>query len=70
VPNITISLDPEQHPTLSVDEAAIVLGLARASAYQAARAGEIPTVRFGRRVRVPTAALRRMLQLDDPDDPA
>jgi excisionase family DNA binding protein len=70
VAHITINLDPEQHPTISLDEAAIALGIARSSAYQAARAGEIPTVRFGRRVRVPTAALRRMLALDDDPQPA
>ena len=68
MPYITINLDPEQHPSL--DEAAIALGIARSSAYQAARCGEIPTVRFGRRVRVPTAALRRILELDDEPRPA
>jgi len=41
-----------------------VLGLSRASTYEAARRGDIPTIRFGRRVVVPTAALRRMLGLD------
>jgi hypothetical protein len=33
--------------------------------YAAAASGEIPTIRVGRRYLVPTAALRRMLRLDD-----
>ena len=54
-------LDPKSRPTLSVEEAAEVLGIARSSAYQAAQRGEIPTLRFGRRLRVPTAQLVAML---------
>ena len=56
-----IDLDPRTRPTLSVEEAAVVLGIARSSAYQAAQRGEIPTIRFGRRVRVPTARLLMVL---------
>ena len=63
---MNIELDPTVRPTISVDETAIILGIARSSAYQAVKAGEIPVVHLGRRVRVPTAALRRMLALDDP----
>jgi len=40
------------------------LGLSRQSTYNAVASGEIPTIRVGRRILVPTAALRRMLQLD------
>lgn len=69
-----VNLDPESRPTISIDEAAVVLGIARSSAFQAAHRGEIPTVRFGRRLRVPTAALRNMLGLDggkgEPDEAA
>jgi len=50
-----ISLNPEERPTVSIEEAGIVLGISRWGAYQAAKTGELPTVRFGRRVRVPTA---------------
>jgi len=60
-----ISLDPTVRPTLTVDEAAIVLGIARSSAFAAVRAGQIPSVRVGRRVLVPTASLRRLLKLDE-----
>ena len=53
--------DPIERPTLTVDETASVLGICRASAYEAVRAGEIPAVRIGRRVLVPTARLVAML---------
>lgn len=45
-----------------------LLGLSRASTYEAAKRGEIPTIRFGSRIVVPTAALRRLLQLDTYDE--
>jgi excisionase family DNA binding protein len=47
--------------TLTVDQAATVLSISRWSAYDMARRGEIPVVRLGRRVLVPTARLRAML---------
>lgn len=56
---------PEERPTLSVEEAAKALGISRASGYAAANNGTIPTLRIGKRLVVPTAALRRMLGFDD-----
>jgi excisionase family DNA binding protein len=61
---VNIDLDPATRPTLTVDEVAIVMGIARSSAFAAVKAGEIPSFRVGRRLLVPTAALRRMLALD------
>jgi excisionase family DNA binding protein len=61
---VRFELDPDSRPTVSVDEAAIVLGISRASAYQAAKNGELPVLRFGRKMRVPTAALMRMLEVE------
>lgn len=58
---------PEETPVLSVEEAGSILGLCRSSAYQAVERGEIPVVRFGRRVVVPTAGLRRLLGLEPAD---
>ena len=46
---------------MTVEEAAVMLGIGRNSAYSAAQSGEIPTIKVGRRVLVPTAALYRML---------
>ena len=47
--------------TLTVPEAAAVLGISRDSAYRAAARGEVPTVRIGRRLLVPRHQLARML---------
>ncbi len=56
---------PEERPTLPLwPDTAKLLDLGRSAVYQAAERGEIPTIRFGRRIVVPTAALRRMLGLD------
>jgi excisionase family DNA binding protein len=56
---------PDQPLALSVREAAKLLGLGRASAYEAVRAGQIPSLRFGKRIVVPRAALDRMLSETD-----
>ena len=47
--------------TVSVEEAGRILGYSRNTAYEAVRRGEIPTIRFGRKIRVPKAALQRLL---------
>lgn len=57
--------DPEEQPTVDVwPTAGRALGLGKNAAYAAVARGEIPTIRCGRLIRVPTAALRRMLELD------
>ena len=48
--------------TYTVPEAAEILGISRASAYNAARGGLIPVVRISRRIVVPRAALERLLE--------
>jgi excisionase family DNA binding protein len=49
--------------TLVIDvvEAGRRLGLGRSAAYQAVHAGQIPSVRIGGLIKVPVAALQRML---------
>lgn len=59
------TLDPTDRPTLSVDEFAIVAGISRSTAFAAVHSGEVPSIRFGKRIRIPTAAVRRMLSLDE-----
>jgi excisionase family DNA binding protein len=54
--------DLRRMPSISVEQAAKVLGIGRNSAYIAARRGEIPTVRFGARLRVPTPRLLQLLE--------
>lgn len=38
----------------------------RTAAYDAVRTGEIPSIRIGRRILVPVAALLRLLEADNP----
>jgi len=45
----------------TLDEVATLLRVSRGSAYAAAKKGEIPTIRIGRRLLVPLAALDRLL---------
>ena len=51
----------EQRLAYTVPQAGRLLGLCRNSAYEAARRGEIPTLRIGRRLVVPKAALEDLL---------
>lgn len=56
-----------EQPTVRLwPDAANALGIGRNTAYEAARRGEIPVIRCGRQWRVPTAALRRLLAMDEP----
>ena len=58
--------DPAERPTLDLwPTVGGLLGVSKTSTYAAARQGEIPTIRVGRQLLVPTAELRRMLKLDD-----
>jgi excisionase family DNA binding protein len=56
--------------TLTVDEAATLLGISRAFAYEAVNNGDIPSIRIGRRILVPKIALERMLGSADTAPPA
>jgi len=58
---VTNSLAVFQRATITVEEAARILGISRGSAYEAVRRGDIPTIRIGKRLIVPVAALERML---------
>lgn len=49
--------DAASQPTLTVEEAARILGISRGLAYDATKTGDIPTIKIGRRLLVPTAAL-------------
>ena len=52
----------EERLTITVGEAARLLGLSRNSAYQGIAAGEIPHIKVGKRILVPRAAFERMLE--------
>ncbi len=53
---------PEQRLTMSVEEAAIALGISRTFAHEAVARGEIPCIRIGRRIHTPKVALQRLLE--------
>jgi excisionase family DNA binding protein len=55
--------------TLSVPEAGQLVGLGRDASYAAADRGEIPALRFGRRLRVPVAIFFSQLGLTTTEPP-
>jgi len=50
--------------TLSIEETARLLGISRGLAYEMARRGKLPVIRFGRRFLVPKKALERLLSIE------
>jgi excisionase family DNA binding protein len=61
-PGYTIPLEAvADRATITVEEMARILNLGRSAAYEAARRGELPTRRIGRRLVVPIPAFRRWL---------
>jgi excisionase family DNA binding protein len=57
----------EDRLTLTVDEAAQVLGISRALAYELVARGELPSLRLGRRIVVPRRALDLLLSQKTPE---
>jgi excisionase family DNA binding protein len=51
----------DQPVTYTVQEAAKLLRIGRNQGYDAAKSGELPTIRIGTRILVPRVALERML---------
>lgn len=51
-----------ERKTMTVPEAAKVLGISRNHAYESAARGEIPSIRIGKRIVVPIDALNRMIE--------
>lgn len=47
--------------TLSIEQAAKILGISRGLAYELANVGELPVVRLGKRIVVPIDALNALL---------
>lgn len=60
-----LQVDSEElPPTLSVEQAGELVGVGRNAAYRAAHRGELPAFRVGRKLRVPTADLLRLLGVE------
>lgn len=55
----------ELPPTLTVEQAGEMLGISRRSAYRAVARGDLPTLRLGRRILVPTPRLLALLGAGD-----
>lgn len=53
---------------LTVKEVQKLLGLSRGLVYQAIQSGQIPSIRIGRRVLIPRAALEHILAGTDAND--
>jgi excisionase family DNA binding protein len=60
-PEQTRAVQDDGRLTWTVTEAARLLGISRASAYEAAHRGELPVRVIGRRMLVPRVALLRLL---------
>jgi hypothetical protein len=59
---IEVPADWRSHTTVDVPIAGrIAADLSRNSSYAAAERGDLPTIRMGRRIVVPVAALRRLI---------
>jgi excisionase family DNA binding protein len=58
------TLAADERLTYTLTEAAVLLGISRALAYEAAHRGELPVCRVGRRMLVPRVALLRLLDQD------
>lgn len=60
---------PDEIPTveraaLTVKEICKIFGLQKSAAYLAISRGQIPSIRIGGQIRVPRAAIERMLKID------
>lgn len=67
-PNLGVSLD-NLGATISIEQAAKLLGIGRGLAYRLASSGQMPGVlSLGRRLRVSVPALRRALLADVEDE--
>jgi excisionase family DNA binding protein len=70
IPRPGPALADDSRLTWSMTEAAKLLGISRASAYEAAHRGELPVRIIGRRMLVPRAALLRLLdEAHSPEQP-
>ncbi|MGI8927234.1 MAG: helix-turn-helix domain-containing protein [Tepidiformaceae bacterium] len=54
---------------LSVPDAAAKLGVGRNTLYAAVNRGDVPSIRIGRRLLIPTSALARFLEANVQADP-
>ena len=56
--------------TLSIDQTAEILGISRGLVYGLVARGELPSIRFGRRILVLKKAIDKLVNADDAPAPA
>jgi len=56
-----VHMESTDRLTFTVDETRRKLGLSRGLIYQAIHQGQIPSIRIGRRILIPRAALEKLL---------
>lgn len=56
-----VAKDEDDRLVYEVPEAGALLGLTRNAAYEAAKRGDFPTIRIGKLIRVPKAALHALI---------
>lgn len=61
LPTLTLS-EIATRATITVDEAALLLGIGRSSAFSAIRRGDLPHIRIGRRLLVPVPQLLALIR--------
>ncbi len=59
-----------ERATITVEEAAQVMGMKRTATYDAVRRGQLPSLRLGRRLFIPVPALLRLLDGNSYPDPS
>lgn len=64
--DVACGLGLPQRATMTVADAAEVLGISRSTAYELVRSGSLPALRLGRRIVVPTHALSDLLNSVNP----
>jgi excisionase family DNA binding protein len=62
----TASRSPVRAKTYTVAEAANLLGISRSHAYVCVKTGELPSLRFRRRIVIPAHAIENMLAFPEP----
>jgi excisionase family DNA binding protein len=63
-------MDSDNRLVLTVTEAAALLGISRAHAYELVARGDLPALRLGRRIVVPRRGLERLLDAEGDGFPA
>ena len=61
--NVTASEVWQLPALIGVEQACALLGISRSAGYRAPAAGDLPTIRLGRRLYVPTAGLAALIGL-------